>query len=368
MKLSEIMPGADRTRLTAALAAPVRKALANKTIAIIGATGAVGLEALALLVELGVTPHRIVPVGSVRSEGRAIQAAGQTFQIRSLEHACDADVAILATPADASRSLGPLFQEAGVLVSDNSSAFRHEAPLVIPEINPDAISKGARIVSTPNCTTTIALMGLAGVLRELTVDAIDIVSYQAVSGAGIRAMHALIDESREVVSDRHSEPRWLLHDVAFNVFPHESDLDPATGQCREERKFALETSRLLQYPPRCITATCLRVPVLRAHTVVAGVSLRDCPTTNEVAGMIGGVRGVRLADGTLNSSEATGSCEVHVDRIRVDPNPVHGGSVMRVIISGDQLLKGAAWNAIQNAAMLLEMSTQVQHAAQTHNC
>jgi aspartate-semialdehyde dehydrogenase len=353
LELADIMPGATRQRLTAELAEPVRASLVGKTIAVVGATGAVGLEALALLTELGVPNDRIIASGSARSVGNQIFSGGENFRVLPVAAVERADIAVLATPAEVSSRIAPALAACGVLVSDNSSALRRSAPLVIPEINPRAAKAEDRIIATPNCTTTIALTGLAGVLHEFSCDGIEITSYQAVSGAGLTAMQSLIDESRDIVQGRPTKPRWLDHPVAFNVFPHESELDTTTGQCAEELKFAGEASRILAGTPSRFVATCLRVPVLRSHTVVARLEISEQPSPDEVAARIATTPSVEVLEKEHTSAAAAGSCNVLVSRIRVEPNAKYGGSVIRMIISSDQLLKGAAWNALQNASLLL---------------
>ncbi len=353
MRLEDIMPGAIGQRLAGVDPSPVRSDLCDATVAVVGATGAVGLELLALLVELGVDPSRIRAIASESSIGRVVRAAGCEFTIRGSADAHDVDVAILATPADVSRQLAPALLADGVLVSDNSSAFRNTAPLVIPELNPGVLGTEDRLIASPNCTTTIALTGMSAILKAFAPASIEIVSYQAVSGAGLDAMRALLGETRELLEERSSEPRWLSHPVAFNAFPHESAFDPASGQCEEERKFAREAGRLLSVPAGVLSATCLRVPVLRTHTLAVRLQVSESVSESLVRERLATAGGVRLVDDGPSSHEATGRCEVLVGRVRVDPALGSSGSVIRAVVAGDQLLKGAAWNALQNAALLL---------------
>lgn len=352
MTLDSIMPGADRRRLTPALAGPVREAIAHSTIAVIGATGAVGLEALALLVELGLEPDRVIAVASDASVGREIVAGGRSHRVRGLDAARSADVAVVATPAEIARSIVPHLLDHGVLVSDNTSAFRHMAPLVLPELGIEAVSTTDRLASSPNCTTTIALTGLGPLLKTHDIRSLEIVSYQAVSGAGIHAMQALLDESADLLGGAAARPRWLDHPAAFNAFPHESPVESDAGTCAEERKFARETTRLLATPPQSLAATCLRVPVLRSHTVAARLHVAETVSAKEVRDRLRDGAGVRVVDDGPTSHDATGGCEVLVGRLRTTDAPDEAGTIIRAVIAGDQLLKGAAWNAIQNAALL----------------
>lgn len=354
MRLEDIMPGAIGQRLAGLDPSPVRSALGDSTVAVVGATGAVGLEVLALLIELGVEPAKIRAIASDSSVGRVVRAAGREFTIHGTADAHDVDVAILATPAEVSRHLAPVLLADGVLVSDNSSAFRDTAPLVIPELNPEVLGVEDRVIASPNCTTTIALTGMSAILKALPPASIEIVSYQAVSGAGLDAMRALLAETHDLLEERAGQPRWLSHRVAFNAFPHESTFDPASGQCEEERKFSREARRLLSGSPAGLSATCLRVPVLRTHTLVVRLELAESVSESVVREHLSSAPGVRLVGQGPSSHEATGRCEVLVGRVRVDAGTGSTGSVIRAVVAGDQLLKGAAWNAIQNAALLLQ--------------
>ncbi|MGP1272039.1 MAG: aspartate-semialdehyde dehydrogenase [Phycisphaerales bacterium] len=353
MTPAQFAPGAVDQRLTPTLRQSAARHLVDVTIAVIGATGAVGLEALALLVELGLDDRHIIPVASETSVGRTIQAGGREFVIRPHADALTATAALVAAPADASRAIVPRLLDSGVLVSDNSSAFRHAAPLVIPEINPEAITPDTRLVASPNCTTTIALTALAPILREHRPREAEIVSYQAASGAGLHAMNALLEESADLIAHRPIAPRWLSHPAAFSVFPHESTLDPDTGLSEEEAKFERESRRILTLPPPRLAATCLRVPVLRTHTIAARLRLDSTTPIETIRTHLQAAPGVRVVDHGPTSLDATLRAEVLVGRLRLEPHHDDGSAILRAVIAGDQLLKGAAWNAVQNAALLI---------------
>lgn len=353
MRLVDIMPGAVGRRLESVDAASVGTALQTATIAVVGATGAVGLEVLALLVELGVEPARIRAIASASSVGSIVRSGGRDHEIRGLGEALEAEVAILATPAEVSRRIAPELIDAGVLVSDNSSAFRDEAPLIIPEWNPEAVRRGDRLVASPNCTTTIAVTGIAPLLATRPPISLEIVSYQAISGAGMPALHAILEESRDLLAGDAPSPRWRHHPVAFNAFPHESSLDPVSGACGEERKFVQEAGRLLRLPSASLAATCLRIPVLRTHTVAVRLRLPEACSVEMVRTRLASAPGVRLVEDGPTSHQATARAGVLVGRIRVESSTEGAGSLVRAVVAGDQLLKGAAWNALQNAALLV---------------
>ena len=357
LRIAEIMPGADGRRMGEHERTAVADRLVGTPIAVVGATGAVGLEALALLAEAGVGDRDIIAVASRRSVGRALEVGGCAHTVRDLDAAREAGVVLLAVPADRSRRIAPDLIEGGVLVSDSSSAYRDSAPLVIPEINADRVAAGTRLIASPNCTTAIALTAAAGLIDRGGVGAIEIVSYQAVSGAGIDAMHALIAETEEAVAGRDVRARWLAEPAAFSVFPHESAIDRRTGGSAEEHKFVNETRSILGAPGLHAAATCVRVPTLRTHTVSVRIRTERRLDAHEARAAISTNRGVRVVDDGPTSHDAAGRCAVLVGRVRAEPDPDGRGTIIRMIAAGDQLLKGAAWNALQNAALLIERAS-----------
>jgi len=247
----------------------------------------------------------------------------------------------------------------GVLASDNSSAHRRSAALVIPEINGERVARGTRLVASPNCTTAIALTAVGGLVREAGAASLEIASYQAVSGAGLGAMRALLGETEDAIGGLAARPRWLAEPAAFNAFPHESAVDEATGMSAEEAKFVAEAPLVLGDSGLHAAATCVRVPTLRTHTVAIRVRVRRSICGHRARAAIGRASGVRLVENGPSSHDAAGGCGVLVGRVRVEEDPSAsrrggpGGTVVRLIAAGDQLLKGAAWNALQNAALLV---------------
>ncbi len=319
----------------------------------VGASGAVGLEALALLAEVGVDPDRVIAAGSAQSAGRALDICGQRFVVHEASDRLDADAAILATPAEVSLRLAPALAARGLLVSDNSSALRHSVPLVIPEVNPWALNADDRIIASPNCTTTIALTACEGLRRAYGVRSIEITSQQAFSGAGLDAMRSLIGQTRATLGGGSYEVGASARTLAFNAYPHESALD-GDGLCTEERKFQHETARIWNDAEPWTNACCLRVPTLRSHLVVVRLRTRRPCTKQEAEEAIAASPGVVLTDSGPDARSATKRCDVLAGRVVVRESPGDGGSEVRFVAAGDQLLKGAAWNALQNLCLLIE--------------
>lgn len=351
--IESLMPGSPGERLGAERAAKLRERLGNRTLAVVGASGAVGLEALALLAEAGVDRDRVVAAGSARSAGSTLEVCGRKFVVRETSEDLQADGAILATPAEVSLRLAPALAARGVLVSDNSSALRHRVPLVIPEVNPWALNADDRVIASPNCTTTIALTACEGLRRAYGVRSIEITSQQAISGAGLEAMRTLIGQTRATLGGDHTEIGTSARPLAFNAIPHESALD-RDGLCVEELKFQTETTRIWNDAELWTNACCLRVPTLRSHLVVVRLRTRRPCTKQEAEETIADSPGVVFTDSGPDAWSATKRCDVLAGRVVVRETPGDGGSEVRFVAAGDQLLKGAAWNAIQNLCLLIE--------------
>lgn len=351
-----LMPGSPGERLGEARAAEIRERLKRRTIAVVGASGAVGLEALALLAEAGVDPDRIIAAGSARSAGRVLEAGGRRHVVRETSDSLKVDAAILATPAPISQRLAPALAAKGVLVSDNSSALRHSVPLVIPEVNAEAAGPNDRVIASPNCTTTIALTACEGLRRSFGVRSIEITSQQAISGAGLEAMQELLRQTQAACStDREATAAADVsaRPLAFNAYPHESELSES-GLCAEELKFQRETARI--WNDSCVStgACCLRVPTLRSHLVVVRIRTQRPCTKKEAERAIAASPGVVLTESGPDARSATKRCDVLAGRVVVHESSNAGGSEVRLIAAGDQLLKGAAWNALQNLCLLFD--------------
>lgn len=347
--------------------------LAEATIAVVGATGAVGVEMLMLLAEAGVPAERVRAAGSERSTGKRVPYGAGTLALREPESAIfdGCDVALLAVSSDLAKEMAPAAAARGAVVIDNSSAFRMDpaVPLVVPEVNPAALQRldpRRPIIANPNCTTIITLVGVTPLRRAFGVQRLVIASYQAVSGAGAAAMDELRAQAAGYLAGAEPAPSVFREPCAFNVFSHDSAVDPVSGMNAEELKAVHETRKIWDEPGARVFATCVRVPVFRSHTIAASVELTRPASEAEVRGAIAHGASVRVIDDRAANSfptarKASGGREVLVGRIRPDPSVSDPDSAGRcrgwgVLIAGDQLLKGAAQNAVQIAQMLPEGS------------
>lgn len=346
-------------------------------IAVAGATGAVGREVLDLLAARRVPAAQIRALASRRSAGATLPYGAGRIDIAELDgsslHGCS--LAIFAADAATSLRYAPLAATAGALVIDNSSAFRldPDVPLVVPEVA-QGPAKNAwltprRIIANPNCTTIILVTALEPIRRAFGIDAVDVTTYQAVSGAGIAAIDELLTDTRACLAGdtpqdttSTNRPRSVFPEPpAFNIFSHDSAIDPGTGVNGEEQKVIDEARKIWDAPGLRVTPTCVRVPVLRAHTEAITVTLTQPATEHEVRRALAGGTGIAIIDDRAGNRfptprKATGGDHVLVGRLRPDPGeaPDAQGRHRRwcLLACGDQLRKGAALNAIQIAERL----------------
>ena len=349
-------------------------------IAIVGATGAVGREALSILAARGVKPDRLRLSASSKSAGTRVPYLDADLPVHATDDLAyeGLRLALLCADADIARRVVPLALSAGATVIDNSSAFRLDpsAPLVVPEINGDLLDATPRLIANPNCSTVILLCALEPLRREFGLEAVDVATYQAVSGAGAAAVDELLDQTRGCFDGRPAAPRVFGEPIAFNLFSHDSPVDPATGLNGEERKIIDESRRILAQPGLRLTPTCVRVPVLRAHTQAITVTLSARATERQVrSAYTRHARQVNLEildDRDSNRFPtplaATGRDPVLVGRFRPDPGETALTSEepafrrWSLLASGDQLRKGAALNAVQIAERLglIDVTTGVE--------
>lgn len=339
-------------------------------IVVVGATGAVGLEVLSILAARGVAAARVRGVASDRSAGKPVPyGPNATITVEPLADSslAGARCAIFATDAAVSRAWCPKAVGAGAVVIDNSSAFRmdRDVSLVVPEINGDELAAGeshrARIIANPNCSAAILLMALDPLRRAFGVEGVVVATYQAVSGAGIAAMDELRTQTSRVLAGENASPSVFHEPIAFNLFSHDSAVDPESGLNGEERKIIDECRKIWGDPGLRVTPTCVRVPVLRAHTQAATVTLRTPATIDALRGAYDGAKGVRVIDDRAANRfptplKAAGVDDVLVGRLRPDPceraDPDGRLRTFCLLIAGDQLRKGAALNAVQIADAL----------------
>jgi aspartate-semialdehyde dehydrogenase len=339
-------------------------------VAIAGATGAVGVEFLKCLEEREFPISHLKLLASARSAGKEMPFAGKSHVVEELtEHSFDdVDIAFFSAGGSISKKFGPIAAKAGCVVVDNSSAFRQDpaVPLVIPEINPEAIAQHKGIIANPNCSTIIAITPLWPIHKVNPIKRLIASTYQAASGAGAAAMEELRESTRAHLEDREYQNTVLPHPYAFNLFSHNSKVDPASGYNEEELKMVKETHKIFGDPTIRISATCVRVPVLRAHSEALNVECENPITPAAVKSILADAPGVKIVDDPEKNyypmpKDASGQGDILVGRIRQDTSDPSGRSIA-MFVAGDQLLKGAALNAVQIAEVMVARGWVKQRA------
>ena len=330
-------------------------------VAIVGATGAVGVELLRCLETRGFPLRGLRLLASARSVGRTLPFKGEAIAVEELTEASfeGVDLALFSAGSGISKRYAAAAVRAGAVVVDNSSAFRMdpEVPLVVPEVNGAALASHRGIIANPNCVAAIATVALAPLHRAHPIRRLTAATYQAASGAGAAAMEELRESTAAYLRGEAYTPKVLPHPYAFNLFSHNADVDPDSGYNGEELKVVAETRRILGADELPIGITCIRVPVLRAHAIALNVEFNEVVTPEEARAILAAAPGLRLVDDRAANhfpmpSEASGQDDVLVGRIRRDLGDPSGRSLALFVV-GDQLLKGAALNAVQIAEMLL---------------
>jgi aspartate-semialdehyde dehydrogenase len=292
--------------------------------------------------------------------GKTIDFRGERIVIEELNEDSFAgvDIALFSAGGGISRKFAPIAAMAGAVVIDNSSAFRMDpnVPLVIPEINAGRIREHKGIIAVPNCAAITALMPLWPIHRHNRIKRLILSTYQAASGAGAAAMEELVESTRASLDGQAYPPRVMPHPYAFNLFSHNTAIDPATGYNDEETKVIKETRKIFEDDRIAVGVTCVRVPVLRAHCAAITFECEKPITEAEVRAMLSDAPGVRIVDNRAKNYfpmpiDASGQDDVLVGRIRMDLSDASGHSIS-VFAAADQLLKGAALNAIQIAELL----------------
>ncbi len=323
-------------------------------------TGAVGREFIATLNKRGFPVRKLKALASVRSAGKTVDFRGETVAIEELrEDSFDGvDIALFSVGSGVSRRFSPIAVKAGAVVIDSSSAFRMDpnVPLAIPEINGRRIREHKGIIAVPNCSAITALMPLWPIHRRYRIKRMIISTYQAASGAGAAAMAELVESTRASLAGESYVPRVLPHPYAFNVFNHDTTIDPETGYNEEETKVIKETRKIFEDDQIAIGITCVRVPVLRAHSQSITFECERPISEGDVRKILANAPGVRPVDDRVRNYfpmpiEASGQDDVLVGRIRRDLSDPSGHSIS-LFVAADQLLKGAALNAIQIAELL----------------
>jgi len=333
----------------------------NPTVAIVGATGAVGGEFIGCLTERRFPLGKLKALASARSAGKTLDFHGQKIAVEELtENSFDGvDIALFSAGGSISRKFAPIAVKAGAVAVDNSSAFRmdKDVPLVIPEINPHRIKEHKGIIANPNCAAITALVPLWPIHRRNRIKRLIVSTYQSASGAGAAAMEELTESTRAYLRGQPFEPRVLAHPYAFNLFSHNTPIDPATGYNEEETKVIKETKKIFEDDRIAVSVTCIRVPVLRAHSESITFQCENPISEDEVRAFLADAPGVRIVDDRVKNYfpmpiDASGQDEVLVGRIRRDLSDPTGHSIS-MFAAADQLLKGAALNAVQIAEFLV---------------
>jgi aspartate-semialdehyde dehydrogenase len=333
-------------------------------IAIAGVTGAVGAEFIATMDRRQFPVRKLKALASRRSAGKTLDFRGTKVVIEELnERSFDGvDIALFSAGGGISRKFAPIAVKAGAVVIDNSSAFRMDptVPLVIPEINARRIREHKGIIAVPNCAVITALVPLWPIHRVNRIKRVIIATYQAASGAGAAAMQELVDSTRAHLDGEAFQPKVIPHPYAFNLFSHNTIVDPETGYNEEETKVIRETRKIFEDERIAIGVTCVRVPVLRAHSEAITFECERPISEAEVREILSGAPGVKIVDDRAKNyfpmpSDASGQDDVLVGRIRRDLSDASGHSIS-MFVAADQLLKGAALNAIQIAELLPELA------------
>lgn len=329
-------------------------------IAIVGATGAVGQEMMEILDQRNFPVNELRLLASERSAGKELEFKGSKIKIHKLDENSfkDIDIALFSAGGSRSKEFAPIAVKAGAVVIDNSSAFRmdEDVPLVVPEINPNAVSEYSKkgIVANPNCTTAVTVMALKPLHNIGKVTRVIASSYQAVSGAGAQAIEELKNQTLAWANSENIKAETFPHQIAFNILPH-IDSFTDNGYTKEEMKLHNETRKILDDNDMALTATTVRVPVFRAHSVSVNVETEKKISVEEAREAINSFPGVSVLDDPEELKypmpiDVAGKDDCIVGRIREDYTVPNGLSFW---IVGDQLRKGAALNAVQIAELLI---------------
>ena len=328
-------------------------------LAVVGATGAVGREICAIVTERKLSATRVSLLASSRSAGIRIDVLGRSVEVAELtERSFDGvDYALFSAGATLSHTFVPAARRAGAVIVDNSSAFRMDegTPLVVPEINPGDVRTHKGVIANPNCSTIIMNVAVWPLHRVNPVMRIVVSTYQSASGAGAAAMEELRTQTADHLAGRPVLPKIFPHPVAFNLFSHNTPIG-ADGYNTEERKMIDETRKIFHAESLPITATCIRVPVMRAHSEAINLTFQDAITPDEVRKILREAPGLRVVDDADANRfpmpvEASGGDDVLVGRIRQDVSQP-GNRGIELFVCGDQLRKGAALNAVQIVELL----------------
>ena len=344
----------------------MREGKANKptmsksySVAVAGATGAVGVEMIKMLEQRNFPLKSLKLLASSRSAGKKMTFRGEELTVEEMTEASfkGVDIALFSAGASISRQFRQAVTDAGCVMIDNSSAFRMEddVPLVVPEVNPEDVKWHKGVIANPNCSTIIMLVPVAPLHRAFGLKRLVASTYQAASGAGAKGMDELLRQTRDVLDGKPAEPHAFVDPIAFNVFPHIDVFQP-NGYTKEEMKMVNETRKMLHTDAIRVSCTCVRVPVQRAHSEALNLEFEKPVTPEQAREVLATAPGVIVVDDPANNRypmpiDASGHGEVLVGRIRQDISQP-GQTGLDMFVAGDQLLKGAAYNAVQIAELL----------------
>ena len=328
-------------------------------VAILGATGAVGTELIELLESRQFPVAQLKLLASPRSAGKTLTFKGKELLVEPVSEDAfqDIDLVLASAGGSTSKQWAAKITATGAVMIDNSSAFRMEpnVPLIVPEINPEAAVNHQGVIANPNCTTILMAIAIWPLHRVQPVKRIVVATYQSASGAGARAMAELKTQAEAILNDKTPQTEAFPYPLAFNLFPHNSPLNEA-GYCQEEMKMIQETRKIFNEPQLPVSATCVRVPVLRAHSEAINLEFARPFEVNLAREILSSAPGVKLVEDWQANYfpmpvEATGGDDVLVGRIRQDLSHPCG---LELWLSGDQIRKGAALNAVQIAELLVK--------------
>jgi aspartate-semialdehyde dehydrogenase len=335
-----------------------------RNIAVVGATGAVGVEILRVLERRNFPVGKLKLLASERSVGKTLDFRGKPVKVELLER--DAfkgiDITFFSAGATRSREFVPAAKAAGAVVVDNSSAFRMDpnTPLVVPEVNARDLKRHNGVIANPNCTAAILATAVWPIHQAVGIRKIVVATYQSASGAGAAAMRELEDQVHQYAEGKEVTRTVFPHQIAFNLFSHNTKV-AENGYNEEENKVIEEMRKMFHAPDLPILPTCIRVPVLRAHSEAVALELEAPMSPEEARDVLRRSPGIKIVDDPAANHfpmplEASGDLDVHVGRIRRDLTNPNG---LALFVAGDQLLKGAAWNAVQIAEELAKLTVEV---------
>jgi len=327
------------------------------TVAVVGATGAVGTEMIQVLEERGFPVEELVPLASARSEGNDVTFQGKDLAVKVLQSDSfkGVDLALFSAGSGVSKEFGPLAVQAGAVVVDNSSAWRMDpkVPLVVPEVNALALDQHQGLIANPNCSTIQMVVALKPLHDAVKIKRIIVTTFQSVSGTGKEAMEELADQTRKLLAMGEAKTEVYPHQIAFNCLPHIDDFLP-NGYSKEEMKMVNETQKIFGDASIQVTATTVRVPVFVCHSESINIETERKLSANEARALLSVAPGVKVYDDPSRNLyplaiDVVGTDDVYVGRVREDESIPHG---LNLWVVADNLRKGAALNAVQIAEVL----------------